>query len=172
MEAHEDIDLVGEEVSGTRTARKVMEAIHSVAMTGFYVGVPAEAAEALRRRGFVTRGSDRGAGEIVHGVEVALGVAASTVALGADSITILVARHQVRRFFDQLWSRTRSADSAADTGPRRLAMIVSKDGVRRSVTLETDGYGEHPPAAVVDAFVGLIAELAEQDPDSLPERSD
>jgi hypothetical protein len=139
---------------------------------GFYVRVSAEVADDLRRRGFMPRGADRGPREIVQAVEVILGAAGSAAALGADSVTMLVARHQVKRFVEGLWSRANSDDSTAETGRRRIAVIVSDDGVRRSVALETDGYGKHPPDVVVSAFAELIAELTDRQSRPTKERFD
>jgi hypothetical protein len=83
-----------------------------------------------------------------------------------------VERHQVRRFFEQLWPRAGSDGTTTKTAPRRIAVIVSNGDIRRSVALETNGYDGDPPAAVVNAFVELVAGLAAPNPGSPTGSSD
>src|ERR1700754_2540587 len=100
------------DVKPTKAAGGGMVIVHlrSAAMaSGFYVRVAPDVADDLRRHGFLTRGAVRGPGEALAVAQVVLGAVGAGVALGADATTILVARHQIRRFLERVWPRARQA---------------------------------------------------------------
>ncbi|MGN9906778.1 hypothetical protein ACTMTJ_04395 [Phytohabitans sp. LJ34] len=126
---------------------------------GFYVRVPPELAGDLHSDGFLRRGDDRGAGEVLDAAQAAAAVLGAGLGLGADAVSILVGRHEVARLVRRLWRSSRP-DPA---GRRRITVAVGHTPVGGSVVFETDGYAtDDLPEKLVEAVATLLTALADE----------
>jgi hypothetical protein len=118
---------------------------------GVYVEVPQELADLLVDDGFRRAGTKRGI-DMVDGIQIATGV-------GANLVTILLARHQIPRFVKRLWAFARGRKSGGGA-----KLVIEVDGRRVAITLE-HGHSDEPPEAMLRGMTALFEALTDRPED-------
>ncbi|MDN3355816.1 hypothetical protein [Actinomadura sp. DC4] len=124
--------------------------------TGVYIDVPQDLADLLAEDGFRRAGVKRGV-EVVDAVQIGVG-------LGANLVTILLAKYQIPQFVKHWWNFARGGGPAER---RSVKITFEADGEPAALTFEHEHDGP-PPEVVVRAMIACLESLI-RPPESGPE---
>jgi hypothetical protein len=125
-------------------------------VASMYVGVPQELADHLVEDGFRVAGVKRGV-DLVEVTQVATG-------LGANFVTILLARYQIPTFVRRLW---KSARRGTTTGRIGAQVVIELEGERTAITFEHQHTGDdEPPEVLFAALAAFFEKLVDSPTDT------